>query len=368
MRILHLNPFFFPYAGGIERRILEVGRRHARHHEVFLLTSRLEGTAPSETRDGIQVRRLPSKFRLRRLYNPPLAASRRLEEAMRSIRPDVVDFHSRWSPSYARAYRRTGAARVFTYHNTYGEGSGVLGFLSRLNDRWTRSYVAESHRIVCISQFIWDNLKAHGFPAERFALVPNGVDPEALRAQSQPPRGAAPTLVAVGRVVHVKGFDVLLHAMTRLDPGLRLVICGEGPQRGSLRRLAARLGIEGRVELPGWVEEPRKLGLIAASTAFVHPSRFEAFGLAPLEALALGTPVIATRVGGLPELVGDAGLLVPPEDPDALAEAIRRVIGDASLRASLQRRALERARGYSWDRIADGLLGVYEEALQAGKT
>lgn len=366
MRILHLNPFFLPYAGGIERRIREVGRRHARQHEVFVLTSRLQGTAPSETRDGIQVRRLPSRFRLRRFYNPPLVTTHGLQEAIRDIRPDVIDFHSRWSPSYARAYRRFAAGRVFTYHNSYGEGSGVLGWLSRLNDRRTRGYVAESDRIVCISRFIWDDLKAHGFPESRFELVPNGVDPEALRAQIQPLRGAAPTLVAVGRLVHVKGFDVLLRALALLDREVRLVICGEGPERASLRRLAGRLGIDDRVDLPGWVEEPRKLGLIAASSALVHPSRFEAFGMAPLEALALGTPVIATHVGGLPELVGDAGLLVPPDDPQALAEAIRRVVADPSLRGDLHRRALQRARAYSWDRIADDLLRVYE-ASQPGK-
>lgn len=368
MRILHLNPFFFPYAGGIERRILEIGRRHARRHEVFLLTAQFPDTEPQEDVDGIHVTRLPSRFRLKRFYNPPLVSSPGLQQAIRLVRPDVIDLHFRWSPSYARAFSRARAAKVFTYHNTYGEGSGVLGLLSRINDAISRRYIRRAHRINCISRFIWDDLRSHGFPEDRFALVPNGVEPDALRKQAGPaPEGARDQIVAVGRMVRVKGFDTLVRALPYVDRRLGLTICGEGPERANLQRLAQALGVQDRVRLPGWVPEPEKLGLLSACAVFVHPARFEAFGLAPLEALAMGAPVITSTAGGLPEVVDEAGLLVPPDDPKALAHAITTLTNDDELRTKLQKAAPAQCAKYSWDAIALKQLRIYEQAIETSR-
>jgi glycosyltransferase involved in cell wall biosynthesis len=368
MRILHLNPFFFPYAGGIERRILEIGRRHARRHEVFLLTAQLPDTEPQEDVQGIHVTRLPSRFRLKRFYNPPLVSSPGLREAIRLVQPDVIDLHFRWSPSYAKAFQKSKAARVFTYHNTYGEGSGTLGFLSRINDRWTRRYIRKSHRINCVSRFIWDDLKAHGFPEDRFALVPNGVDAAQLRAtQGTAPAGAQDRLVGVGRLVRVKGYDTLIRALPDLDARLRLTLCGEGPEKAALQRLAQQLGVQDRVDLPGWVPEADKLALLARCRAFVHPARFEAFGLAPLEALAMGAPVVSSNVGGLPEVVGDAGVLIGPDDPKALAHAIAQVDTDEALRARLQGAAATQCARFSWDAVAQKQLKIYEQAIETSR-
>lgn len=366
MRILHLNPFYFPYAGGIERRIREVSKRLSRRHEVHLLTAQLEGTPPEETLDGLHIHRLPSKFSLRKHYNPPLAKTPGLREAIRIIDPDVIDLHFRWSPSYAQAFRKSQAARVFTYHNTYGEGEGALGLLSRLNDRWTRGYIAKSHRIIAISRFIWDDLKAHGFPEDRFALVPNGVDAPTLRSQATPANeDLSTTLVAVGRLVRVKGFDTLIRAMPLLDARFRLLICGEGPEREALQRLADELGVSDRVRLPGWVPEEQKLGALAACFAMVHPARFEAFGLAPLEAMAMGAPVLASNVGGLPEVVGDAGRLIPPDDPAALQHAVIELESDPVLRRRFKAAADLQVARYNWDSVTQKLLKIYEQAWEA---
>ena len=368
MRILHLNPFYFPFAGGIERRIREVGRRHAKKHDVHVLTARLKGTTPSQTEHGIHVHRLPSKFFLQRFYNPPLVSTGGLADAIRAIKPDVIDLHSRWSPSYAEAYKNAKSARVFTYHNTYGEGSGLLGGLSLLNDRSTRPFISQSDRIVAISRFLVDDLVTHKFPADRIQLVPNGVDRTELQHTATPPdRPASNLVVAVGRMVRLKGFHLLVRALPSVDADVRLLICGEGPERPALQRLAKRLGVSDRVDLPGWVPEAQKLGILASCLAYAQPSHFEAFGLAALEALAMGAPVIATQIGGLPEVVGDAGLLVPPNDPSALAEAINRLHRDPSARARLAMNAPKRADNYSWDRVANDLANVYSEALGSPK-
>lgn len=179
-------------------------------------------------------------------------------------------------------------------------------------------------------------------------VVPNTVGPEWL---APPPRRPAdvPTVVTVGRLHPDKGLDVLLEAMARLRrrvPAARAVVVG-GAQpgheahRGDLLDLRRRLGLDGAVDLPGVLDSPRDV-LLAAS-AYVQPSRerTELQPVAVLEAMAVGLPVVATRVGGVPEMLdgGRLGLLVPPEDPGALAEALARVLEEPGLADRLGRDA-----------------------------
>lgn len=373
MRLVQLNPFFFPYAGGTERRILELGRRlAARHHEVHVVTARLDGTNPQEEWRGLTIHRLDSRFRLAKLWNPPLVKTPGVVDELRRIRPDVVDFHYRWSPNYHRAFVRSGrfSRRCFTYNNTFGEGTGVLRPPSEVNDRLTARWIKRSDRIVAVSSFIRDDLLAHGFPGDRLVVVPNGVDPDALRREAD--KGAIPPylqgrrwIAAVGRLVPIKGFDVAIRALARLPADLHLIVAGHGPEQGKLQRLAQRLGLGARVHLPGWLPEPEKLRIVRDAAAFVHPARHEAFGIAPLEAMALGTPVVASRVGGLAELVGDAERLVPPKDPGALAAALARVLEDVQARRSAAQSGTQRADTYTWEAASRRLETVYEELLHA---
>lgn len=371
MRICHLNPYYFPYAGGIERRVQEIGRRLARRHEVFVLTSQLPGTPREETVDGIHVRRLPSKYWFRNLWNPPVARTPHVLEAMRKIRPDVVDYHYRWAPAYARAFLGAGefSRLVFTYHNTYGEGTGLLRWASLANDWWTKHFIRKSDRIVCISRFIQADLERRGFPADRLTVVPNGVDADALRRQAEtgmrPAAVPEPYVVAVGRLVPTKGYDLVVRALARLPPYLHAVICGDGPERERLERLAQREGVADRLHLLGWVPEADKLRLLREAAAFLHPAHFESFGMAVIEAMAMGAPIVATRVGGLPEVVGDAGLLVEPGRVSALADGARRYLEDPAFRRRASEASVRRARELTWDASARSLERVYDEVLQA---
>ena len=132
MRIVHLNPYHYPYMGGIEHRIHHLCKRLALRHEVVVVTSRLPGTKEREIISGYEVVRLPSRFI--DIYNPPYVSTKGVLETLQSIDPDIVDFHYRWSPSYTKDVVRYPGAKVHTSHNVFGEGVGLVRHLSYLND------------------------------------------------------------------------------------------------------------------------------------------------------------------------------------------------------------------------------------------
>ena len=125
------------------------------------------------------------------------------------------------------------------------------------------------------------------------------------------------------------------------------------------------LDLEGRLVFPGYIPQDDLPAVYSRATAFIYPSLYEGFGLPVLEAMACGTPVITSNVSSMPEVAGDAGMLVPPQDVEALAGAIQRLLGDAELRQDLSRRGMARAREFTWRRAAEATLGVYCKVLGA---
>ncbi|HJQ93856.1 MAG TPA: glycosyltransferase family 4 protein, partial [Candidatus Thermoplasmatota archaeon] len=202
-----MNPFFFPRLGGLERRIYHVGRLHAKAgHRVTVVTGSVEGRPERETMDGIEVVRLPSR-RLPIRWDPPVQRTKGVEAALRGLDPDVVDFHYRWAPEVTRGVVAACAGRipwVFTAHNQYGEGKGILRPLSLLNDRRFYRKTATAHRLVCVSRFLQGELEKRGFDPSRLLTVPNGA---ARPAEGGPewepddgrPAPRQPYVVAIGR-------------------------------------------------------------------------------------------------------------------------------------------------------------------------
>jgi glycosyltransferase involved in cell wall biosynthesis len=174
-------------------------------------------------------------------------------------------------------------------------------------------------------------------------------------------------ILYVGTLEPRKGLDTLLDAYARLAGEVchHLVIAGKrGWYTDLLFRLVERLGIAGRVHFTDYVPDEDLPGLYNLADLFVFPSRYEGFGLPPLEAMACGVPVITTTAASLPEVVGDAALLVSPGDAEALAAALRRGLVDAGLRADLRGRGVKRARCFTWEATARRTLQVYEELLR----
>ncbi len=366
MRIVQLNPFYFPYAGGIERRIRAISERlAARGHEVHIVTAQQPGSVAGVVEEnGVHVHRLPSRFPLRRFYNPPPVLTRGVRDYVDALRPDVVDYHFRWSPSWNRAFRAMACpGKVATIHNTYGEGTGLLAAASRLNDKLYLRTLRHAVRVLCVSDFVRQQFASHGAPLDKMRVSYNAVDLPS--APPQPVASAVPYAVTVSRLVPLKGLDVLVEAWRRVPAPLDLVLVGDGPDRARLAKLAKRRGVANRIRFTGWVSETEKHGLLAGAVAYLHPSRFEAFGLSIVEAMAEGAPVVCSRAGGIPEAVGDAGPLLPHE-PKAWAEAVTRLARDPAEARAARARSLAQARRFSWDAIADGLEAAYAEACQAG--
>lgn len=352
MRFVDVNPFFYPYRGGIERRMHDTARLLvARGHDVTILTARLPDTAEEETTpEGYRIVRLPSRFI--NVYNPPFVSSKGVLEALESMDADAVNYNYRWAPSYNKALKRYDGRKVFTYHNMWGEGVGIQAKLSEINDNGFRPTLETFDRIICVSDYVRNDLIRRGIPSDRTVTIPTCMD--------MPPAKEVPEgdyILSLGRLVATKGLDHLIEAMRDID--CRLILCGKGPESKKLEKMVSDLGLGSKVEMRGYVSDEEKDSLIDACRLFVMPSIFESFGLAALEVMSHGKPLVFSNVNGLPETVGDGGIGVEPKDPKAISDAVNSLLEDESLRKEKGIAARRQAETYVWDRHIDAL----EDAL-----
>jgi alpha-1,3-rhamnosyl/mannosyltransferase len=220
------------------------------------------------------------------------------------------------------------------------------------------------------SAFVGEEVReAFDLAAERVTTVHWGLgavshgDPARGRALA----GATRYVLSLGTVEPRKNLPVLVAAFDRLaeeDADLALVVAGpDGWGVGAFTRAIAQARHRARVHRLGWVDAARRRDLLAGASAFAYPSRYEGFGFPPLEAMAAGVAVVATRAGAVPEIVGDAAVLVDPDDADALASALGDVLGDRELCAALVRRGALRAAEFTWDRATGALVDLYRQLV-----
>jgi glycosyltransferase involved in cell wall biosynthesis len=249
-----------------------------------------------------------------------------LARLLRNLRPTVVHTHDNRSLIYgAPAARLARVPRVI--HTRHGRNTGanarqigLIRLLSRLVDR----YVPVSRDAESLSL-------REGIPAAKVQVIHNGIDLERFAFTGPAPGGP---VVAVARLHPEKGVDTLVQAASiasRRNPDLRIEVAGDGPFRPELQQMIAELGLMGNLSLLGAVRDVPSL--LARAGLFVLPSRSEGVSLSLLEAMARGLPVAATQVGGTPEVVEDGvtGLLVPREDPRALADTLLRLSAETEL-------------------------------------
>jgi len=213
-----------------------------------------------------------------------------------------------------------------------------------------------------------DLVRRYGLSSRRTIVVPPGIDAERYRPQvpGRSRYASLKYLLAVGDHRPHKNLHRALEAFDRLaDENLWLVLAGRtfSQDPGYVSRALARLRRPERVILPGYVPIEEMPALYSDAVALVLPSLYEGFGLTPLEAMACGTPVIASRAASIPEVCGDAAEYVDPLDVDDLERGMRRVLGEADLRRELRDRGLRRVLQYSWDRTADRIHEILQGSL-----
>jgi glycosyltransferase involved in cell wall biosynthesis len=207
-----------------------------------------------------------------------------------------------------------------------------------------------------------------GVPAEQVRVVAGGIEPSEPGDPARGRRiaGSDAYVLAVGTVEPRKGFVDLIAAFERLaaeDADAGLVIAGaDGWGAEAVARAWEESPVRRRIRRLGWVDDETKRDLLAGAAVLAMPSVYEGFGYPPLEAMAAGVPVVATSVGSLPEVLGDAASFIAPSDVDALAAALRTVLGDAATRAAMRTAGLARAAAFTWASAASAMARVYDEA------
>jgi glycosyltransferase involved in cell wall biosynthesis len=200
---------------------------------------------------------------------------------------------------------------------------------------------------------------------ERFGAPPTSEEIERVRDRYQL---NAPFVLYAGNIKPHKNLERLIEAFHTLRRGdlehVKMLIIGDEISKyATLRRAVHRYKLHKHVRFFGFVPDKTLAVLYRLARAFVFPSLYEGFGLPPLEAMASGTPVITSNLSSLPEVVGDAALLIDPYDADAIADAMRRVLLDSDLREDLRQRGLRRVAEFSWDRSVRRIREIYEEVL-----
>jgi glycosyltransferase involved in cell wall biosynthesis len=269
-----------------------------------------------------------------------LSAASMIRHAVRTWKPDVV--HALLPTSVWLGLSTFSAKRA-------AKVAGVLGFTPAMSWRIRPLYTLRLRRaaaVVCNAPHLVNEMVGeHGVASERVVFIPQGVD---VPEWSSDPGVEPPEGVMVANFHAYKGHDVLLRALAEISPKVRVRLCGVGAERELMRDLAVSLGLSDHVI---FVDPPAEVPRELRTAQFlVHPSRTEGLPNAVLEAMAAGLPIVASDVGGIPTLIDDGvnGLLVPPSDVKALADALRHLIAAPEARISMGNESRRLATGFSW--------------------
>mgnify|MGYP002762659898 CR=1 FL=1 len=360
-------------SGGVETvvRKLQQGFRERGH---IVQTVYEDDTLPvggiEKDANGISVHlELPPTWKgfLRPHYTYSLISSLvALYRILRTFKPDVVNYHYCAPSAACFALLRVlfGYRFVVSFHGS--DALTTQGLRARLVP-----YILEQADVVtAVSQALSETVQ-ETFPGGYTpVLVPNGIDYEFWSAPGAGPvhqPQAAPLLVSVGALKHVKGHDMLIDAfsvISRQYPDSHLVLIGDGPLRTSYEEKIAKMNLADRITVTGWLQPEEVRAWLRESDLFVFPSRSEGFGIALVEAMAVGVPVIASNAGGIPEVVGDLDdALVNPVNSTELLKAITALLENRKAQESLRVQVQKRASNYCFSKTVNTYLNEYKRNL-----
>jgi len=368
MRILYCTELFWPHIGGAEIMATRfLSAMQERGHEFVVATSHSGLNLPdSELVHGTRVHRFRFHHALaNRRLDRLVAVQRQLAELRRAVKPELVHLSNIGADTFfhlhtASAYH---APTLVALHGLpMVSFSGENGLVERV--------LRSADWIAAVSRATLDEAR-RAVPeiTPRSSAIHNGLSMPLVMPDPLP--FDPPRLLCLGRLVPHKGFDLALAALASLTdrlPQARLTVAGDGPARAGLERQVAGLGLAHRVDFAGWVAPEQVPALINACTVVVMPSRREPFGLVALQAAQMARPIVATRVGGLPEVVvdGKTGLLVDADDIAALAEGIAHLLGHPREATRMGRAARRRARArFGLEQMVDAYDTLYQALTSA---
>lgn len=361
LHILHLDAGR-TLRGGQKQVLLLLRGLRERGHRVTL------GCPPGPLRDAARARGIPLlPLPLRGEWD--LSSAWKIKRFANSHAADIIHTHDAHSHGLARLSQVLGLQRPLIVHRRvdFPLSPGVW-------NRW--KYLDGVSAFAVVTQGIGKRLERLGVPPSKIAWIPSSVDLPTLDQEQglafpegvlEPPAGEL-LITCVGALEEEKGQHLLLSSAVKLlkdFPTLRLYFLGEGRDRQKLESIARALGVEQHCLFAGFVQPVAPI--VKRSTCVVLPTLSEGFSPAALEAMALGTPVIASATGGLMELItpGEDGLLFPPGDSEQLQAAIRRVLSEPKLREELGRQAEKKVRAnYTSERMLERTLALYRRGLE----
>ncbi len=371
MRILFWSELFWPYVGGAEVLGAKLLRAlAARGHEFIVVTSQDYLELPDETHyKGIPVFRFPFRAAL---------ANGDVSRLMKA-RQAVARLKRTWAPELIHI-NSVGPSALFNLQTAEVHPASVLVTLHTLHgelehaqtagrDTLLTKTLSSATWVTCVSAAVLHDARKQALDiTASSSIIYNGLDEPNI--VPKPLAFDTPRLLCLGRLITAKGFDLALSAFSTLIdrfPRMRLVIAGDGPGRSVLQEQAFKLGVSHAVEFTGWVSPNQVPDLINTATVVVIPSRLEGLPLVGIQAAQMARPVVATRVGGLPELFVDekTGLIVEKEDIGSLAEAIAFVLNHPNRAREIGEAARRHAREiFGLEHCIDAYDALYRKLIQ----
>lgn len=373
---------YLPRVGGLELIVSDLASRLAAEgNDIHVVTPHIEGTPGEETLDGVKVHRFKgSKRRVPLAADWILAMYRKIKETVNHHHIQLL--HAHFAKTEAVVAVRVGKKYKVPVITT-GHGSDLMfdygGFCAT---KWSRSWVRygleRSDFITTVSAALKQNALKLGIDESKIRVIHNWLDP----AKYQLPQGITKAkarkelgwdsniILTSRRLVKKNGVDLLVKAIEKLspEPDTKLVVIGDGPEKAALETLAKRVKTH-EVEFADFTGFEHYVKMLNACDVYVIPSRWEGFGMVILEAWAAKAPVVATRVGGIPEIIDDKvnGLLVQAK-PAELAKGIGSVLQDPEYQPKLIQNATEKLNEYfTWSRARAEWLKLYSDALELNK-
>ncbi|QXG76002.1 glycosyltransferase family 4 protein [Modestobacter sp. L9-4] len=361
----------FDPIGGMQNHTAALTRcLDAQGHSQTVLTSRLGGPRRSTGQGaGALVHRTGVRTRRARQLWALAALPRALSRGAAPV--DVVHGHQGEDLAtlvLARlAARRHRCPLVVTVHCSVGHTLTAHSLHARMvravGGLIERSTLRRADAVVVLTERTAAALRADGVPAGRINVIPSGFEPTLFERAPGTAAHDRPRIGYVGRLAAQKRADLLVTAFGAMREEADLVVVGDGPERDRVHALIRASPAADRISTSGFVEHSAVPGVLASLDLLVLPSAYEEMGSVLVEAMVAGLPVVASDVGGIPEVVrhGETGLLVPPGDVPALTAALDRLVADRELRARLAAGARERSRDYSWPHLSTRVADVYRQ-------